>query len=1102
MPAKKKGGGENIRVCIRTRGLNSKEMENGDKNAVNLHPPAQIVVSHPVGDPDSFTFDAVYGTSTSQKTIFLTEVQPLLDSVLQGFNATVFAYGQSGSGKTYTMTGNLNKEELKGMMPQAVSFLFEEIKKLTTNTHQFKVKVSYIELYNGKSRDLLATKQVNLEIKENMAKNFYVKGAETPEIDTYEKCMDYFNAGTERRQTASTGLNDVSSRSHALFSLIVDQIDTEQDPSQPVIMTSKMNIVDLAGSEKLSKTGATGETAAEGNNINLSLSALATVIDTIVKGGKHIPYRGNALTMLLKDSLGGNAKTVMFATCGPSDKNVAETISTLRFAMRAKQITNKPVKNMDPKDSRIAELLEKIEELQRKLGGDYNPEEDENLQRRIEELELENASLKGGQDKNGLELEETNRQLQAELARASAELKEKVDALTSAAQDKVVAEANLTSEIAYTQEFKTVTTNFIKRVLPGDQLIAIRNKMPPGGDYNKTDDGWELREIQFYLEGFVEAYEAWRATITTNEDVQRHVDAGVQRAKEGFQRQLDESMAGYQGLQSQLEAAIQQRAALDEELIQLRADKNNFTDEKSRLEDKIRRDQEKMKAKLDKLATEQKAQTELLDNAKAELSATEAKFTASQAEVQRLKDLLSAVSQQAGGRPAPGIAAAISGATGGSASGGAADGNWNEERQKLQQQISEITSARNKLVVAMRRKGFCLQDNASLIPGDHAPPPPPGSEGEAQLVLADADEDVVDGDVLGMLQQQMRIQHRLHELRHQHQKKLADMIKKYERLKTGQVTPLTSGEGSISEEALAAKVSEALAAKEAEYAKTTQEYESNTQKLVKKLNKQKAELKELESNLAEEKATIEELKAESDQNREAAMALTVEVEKARKEKESADRNVDSEKKAKEATVNQYKQNIEKLVDQIEEYKKKLEASASLRDENRKLQDNLSRAEAQCRQQIEQVDKNRQHLKQASLTLEEKNQQIRALLDEIEAKNREVSQIPYLIAREKEAAVAEATTNHNLHLQAQHADFQERLAEEHAKQEAIREKLRKAKSTAGKAAQRYDEMVLENEALLMHMEETKVQAMKLLREKQEAERELDSYTSKPSRGRGL
>ena len=160
---------------------------------------------------------------------------------------------------------------------------------------------------------------------------------------------------------------------------------------------------------------------------------------------------------------------------------------------------------------------------------------------------------------------------------------------------------------------------------------------------------------------------------------------------------------------------------------------------------------------------------------------------------------------------------------------------------------------------------------------------------------------------------------------------------------------------------------------------------------------------------------------------------------------------------------------------------------------------MLRAEAQCRQLAEQADKHRQVIKNASATLEEKNQHNRMLAEELEAKAEELRQVPYLIAHEKEMAVAEATQNHNLYLQAQHEEFQERLAEEQMKQDSIKEKLRKAKSTAAKAAQRYDEMVLENEALLMHMEETKVQAMKLLREKQEAERELDSFSMKPRRG---
>lgn len=167
---------------------------------------------------------------------------------------------------------------------------------------------------------------------------------------------------------------------------------------------SKINVVDLAGSEKLSKTNATGDTAKEGCNINLSLSALATVIDTIVKGGKHIPYRGSPLTMLLKDSLGGNAKTVMFANIGPSQKNTSQTISTLRFALRAKQIENKPIKNVDPKDARIQDLLDQIEQLTARLGNvDLNVQD--SLRQRIEQLQIENSDLRGGGEKHNIELE-------------------------------------------------------------------------------------------------------------------------------------------------------------------------------------------------------------------------------------------------------------------------------------------------------------------------------------------------------------------------------------------------------------------------------------------------------------------------------------------------------------------------------------------------------------------------------------------------------------------------------------------------------------------------------------------------------------------------
>uniref|UniRef100_A0A0A9XR76 Kinesin-like protein FLA10 n=1 Tax=Lygus hesperus TaxID=30085 RepID=A0A0A9XR76_LYGHE len=160
---KKTSGSENIRVIIRVRDLLPYEMERGDKALVRVDLATnQIVVQHPIGDPDVFAFDAVYNNTFTQRDIFLHEVKPLADAVLQGYNATVFAYGQSGSGKTHTMTGKIAEKDMWGMMPQVVDYLFGEIHRLTSATRTFKVRVSYVELYNGKSRDLLASKQINL----------------------------------------------------------------------------------------------------------------------------------------------------------------------------------------------------------------------------------------------------------------------------------------------------------------------------------------------------------------------------------------------------------------------------------------------------------------------------------------------------------------------------------------------------------------------------------------------------------------------------------------------------------------------------------------------------------------------------------------------------------------------------------------------------------------------------------------------------------------------------------------------------------------------------------------------------------------------------
>lgn len=368
---KKKGNAaaENIRVLVRCRPLSEKEKTNGHKSCVDLDLGANTVtVKNVIGEPDRFTFDAVINNSFSQKDIFTQYIMPLTDSVLDGFNATVFAYGQSGSGKTHTMTGVMGNDAMEGVIPRCFKYIFESVKKMKEETpgKTYSMYVSFMELYNGKVRDLLAKQQVSLDIRENKDHTFFVQGAVVAQVKMPEDVIQHLEEGTDRRRTGSTELNDDSSRSHSIFSFVLECVETLEDGGTRAV-SSKLNLVDLAGSERQTKTGASGDTLKEGCNINLSLSALGTVIDTIVKGGAHVPFRSSPLTMLLKDSLGGNSKTVMFANINPSERNLSETVSTLRFADRAKQIKNKPVVNMDSKDQKIAELTEIITELRGKL---------------------------------------------------------------------------------------------------------------------------------------------------------------------------------------------------------------------------------------------------------------------------------------------------------------------------------------------------------------------------------------------------------------------------------------------------------------------------------------------------------------------------------------------------------------------------------------------------------------------------------------------------------------------------------------------------------------------------------------------------------------
>jgi len=275
--------------------------------------------------------------------------------------------GQTGTGKTYSMQGLTTPPEHKGIIPRTFEQIFHHIS--VTNTKQFLVRCSYLEIYNEELRDLLATKQVKLDLKENSESGVYVKDLSVTVVKTPAEMEATMLKGNGNRVVGATLMNAESSRSHSIFSITIETSE-KNALGEDHIKVGKLHLVDLAGSERQSKTGAAGDRLKEATKINLSLSALGNCISALVDGkSKHIPYRDSKLTRLLQDSLGGNSKTLMIATMSPADYNYEESLSTLRYAQRTKSIQNKPKVNEDPKDAMLREYQDEIDKLKAMLNA-------------------------------------------------------------------------------------------------------------------------------------------------------------------------------------------------------------------------------------------------------------------------------------------------------------------------------------------------------------------------------------------------------------------------------------------------------------------------------------------------------------------------------------------------------------------------------------------------------------------------------------------------------------------------------------------------------------------------------------------------------------
>ncbi|XP_056009196.1 kinesin-like protein KIF15 [Ostrea edulis] len=368
--------GDAIKVFVRIRPPDSYDNDRGCQQCVSVNDTKTAVIIHSKPDPKTFTFDHVVDHQDTQESVFTIMGKKIIESCIAGYNGTIFAYGQTGSGKTYSMIGPSDDVENfqhvhRGVTPRSFEYLFNLISEQQENGAEFLLKCSFLEIYNEQIYDLMEPSTMTLHLRENMKKGVFVDRLTEVSVTSALEAYEVLTSGWINRRVASTSMNRESSRSHAVFTI---QIESKQPQGKGVknLKESQLNLVDLAGSERQKDTNAVGQRLKEAGSINRSLSILGNVIMSLVDiahgKSRHIPYRDSRLTFLLRDSLGGNAKTHIIACIHPGSKSFGETLSTLHFARRAKLIKNKAVVNEDTQGN-VLSLQQEIKRLKEQLAA-------------------------------------------------------------------------------------------------------------------------------------------------------------------------------------------------------------------------------------------------------------------------------------------------------------------------------------------------------------------------------------------------------------------------------------------------------------------------------------------------------------------------------------------------------------------------------------------------------------------------------------------------------------------------------------------------------------------------------------------------------------